>query len=1147
MRKQVIFQVGVKAIIAFLAMALAFSIGFMIETHASYNGDDYTSIFQYYVDGDETYDIVVDGYLGDGYLHEFDSSWGEDDPYYDEAYNTDYNDIDVEGWYHDYIEDTGITPFSTSRTVFFNANGGSVSPVSWTRTGGLMGPLPVPFRSGHVFVGWFTSTTGGTQVLPTHSFPTVGNTTIFARWVRAVTITLNPNGGSISVANHVRGANLPLNHAGAFPNPTRPGFTFLGWFTATTGNNFVALNSPTPNANTTFFARWRINVTFNGHGGIVNPRSSFTGMCGMSISSQFTMPTSTRSNHTFVGWYTAQTGGTRISTMTIVPNVHTTYHARWSSTVTFRGNGAPNPASVVRTSGTTIGTLPTLTRTGHNFEGWYTAPTGGTRATANTVVNGHTTFYARWTHTVNLNPQGGNVNPTSVRIQSGTAVGTQLPSPTRTGLTFVAWYTAATGGNRVTATTVVNGHTTYHARWNATVTFNANGGTVTPATRTINIGTGVGTLPVPTRAGHTFVGWFTAQTGGNQITANTVVNNNVTYWARWNVISFTVTFNPNGGTVTPTTRSVNTGAQVGALPTPTRAGFAFVGWFTALTGGSQVAANTAVTSDVTFFARWNATVTFNANGGSVNPTTRVVQLGNTVGSLPTPTRTGHTFLGWFTAQTGGTQVTANRIINSSVTFFARWNATVTFHPNGGSVNPTTRTVQVGNTVGNLPTPARAGHNFVGWFTAQTGGTQITASRIVDGNVTFFARWTVIPSATVTFNPNGGSVTPTTRLVFVGTSVGALPTPTRAGHTFVGWFTSPSGGSHVTTNTIVHGNVTYWARWDISSFMVTFNPNGGSVSPATRAVAGGARVGDLPIPTRPGFAFRGWFSNPNGGIQYNATTVVNSNMTFYAVWYRPNYAITFDSAGGAPVSPAMQSITPGTRIGALPPAPRRQGGTLGQRFVGWYAILPGAWQRTRITANTVAPNENIYAIAVWACNVAANPTRIRYPWWGTNNIPLRTFNIASNLDAFWQTSMNQGMRNWNVSTAPVNFNVTSSSNNRVETHIYYGTRPSLGRIYHTYQFGFFGRYSSFRIRLCPINIDNHARENFHNVGNVIESVMAHELAHAIGLRDGQQSQNGHPTILGGHSNASIMNGGRNRGLVRGPTQFDIASVRLVYDD
>ncbi|MDR2569168.1 MAG: InlB B-repeat-containing protein [Oscillospiraceae bacterium] len=113
----------------------------------------------------------------------------------------------------------------------------------------------------------------------------------------------------------------------------------------------------------------------------------------------------------------------------------------------------------------------------------------------------------------------------------------------------------------------------------------------------------------------------------------------------------TVTYNVNGGTVSPTSRIINNGSAVGALPTPTRAGHTFNGWFTAATGGTQISASTTITSNVTFFARWTAnifTIVYNANGGIGNMPNTTVTYGVSA-NLRTNiyTREGHTFtVGW---------------------------------------------------------------------------------------------------------------------------------------------------------------------------------------------------------------------------------------------------------------------------------------------------------------------------------------------------------------------------------------------------------------------------------------------------------------------------------------------------------------------
>ena len=120
-----------------------------------------------------------------------------------------------------------------------------------------------------------------------------------------------------------------------------------------------------------------------------------------------------------------------------------------------------------------------------------------------------------------------------------------------------------------------------------TVNFNANGGFVSSETHSVTNGGVVGILPDPTRSGYTFEGWYTAIDGGERIEADTVVVENVTYYAHWTVNTYTVTFDANGGEGS-TTLTRTYGARLGSLPTPTRDGYSFTGWWTAASGGTQV-------------------------------------------------------------------------------------------------------------------------------------------------------------------------------------------------------------------------------------------------------------------------------------------------------------------------------------------------------------------------------------------------------------------------------------------------------------------------------------------------------------------------------------------------------------------------------
>ena len=271
----------------------------------------------------------------------------------------------------------------------------------------------------------------------------------------------------------------------------------------------------------------------------------------------------------------------------------------------------------------------------------------------------------------------------------------------------------------------------------STVTFNPSGGTVSEATRSVAIGAAVGTLPTPTQKGYDFKGWWTAKSGGTQVTASTVVAGSVTYYAHWQAKSFTVSFVATNGKISGArSKTVKYNGTYGTLPTATQDGYNFLGWFTERSSGTQVTATTKVTATAahTLYSHWkkaaSCTVTFNATGGTVSPTTRSVASGATVGTLPTPTQKGYDFKGWWTAKSGGTQVTASTKVTANATYYAHWAAktfTVTFIATNGKISGArSKTVQYNKAYGPLPAATQAGYDFLGWFTERSGGTQVTA-------------------------------------------------------------------------------------------------------------------------------------------------------------------------------------------------------------------------------------------------------------------------------------------------------------------------------------------------------------------------------------------------------------------------------------
>ena len=251
----------------------------------------------------------------------------------------------------------------------------------------------------------------------------------------------------------------------------------------------------------------------------------------------------------------------------------------------------------------------------------------------------------------------------------------------RTGYTFTGWNTSPDGTGtayRPNATIQFAAQNiTLYAQWKVrsySVNFDSNGGSAV-ASQSVKYGSKASRPTDPTRAGHTFQGWYTARSGGSKYDFNQTVTGDVTLYAHWSVNSYTLTFDGNGGKPSEASRTVAYGGQYGSLPTATRTGHTFQGWYTARNGGTKVSPTTTMgAADTTLYAHWairSYTVSFDANGGSA-VASQSVRYGSKATQPTDPTRTGHTFQGWYTARSGGSKYDFNQTVTGDVTLYARW-------------------------------------------------------------------------------------------------------------------------------------------------------------------------------------------------------------------------------------------------------------------------------------------------------------------------------------------------------------------------------------------------------------------------------------------------------------------------------------------
>lgn len=222
--------------------------------------------------------------------------------------------------------------------------------------------------------------------------------------------------------------------------------------------------------------------------------------------------------------------------------------------------------------------------------------------------------------------------------------------------------------------------------------------------------------------------------------------------------------------------------------------------------------------------------------------------------------------------------------------------TVEFYAEEGDLFATQR---IGNFyAAQLPEePQKVGYIFEGWSYVDASGanqtfkfgfpsgTKITGANTTDGVFPVYAVWSedpnYVPEYSVTFDANGGSVD-VSNMTTNGQVLASLPTATREGYDFTGWYTEATGGTQVTTSTVFSADTTVYAQYVAKEYKVTFNANGGSTD-ANDMTTSGQVLASLPTATREGYTFTGWYTEATGGTQVTTATVFAADATVYAQW------------------------------------------------------------------------------------------------------------------------------------------------------------------------------------------------------------------------------------------------------------------------
>ena len=400
------------------------------------------------------------------------------------------------------------------------------------------------------------------------------------------------------------------------------------------------------------------------------------------------------------------------------------------------------------------------------------------------------------------------------------------------------------------------------------------------------------------------------------------------------------------------------------LPTPVRTGYIFLGW----TGEGITEPQKTIeipqgsTGDRTYTANWQVieyTIITLLEGGNAGSSQVYFYTVEQTVTLPTPTRTGYTFLGW-TGEgitTPQPNVTIPKGSTGDKTYIENWKLTeynITMDLNGGS-GETTLLYTVIDDEFALPTPTRNGYEFSGWTGEgiTTPQTQVIIPTGSTGNRTYTANWKVI-EYTITLDTNGGpAVSP---IKYTVEDSFTLPYLLRTGYEFAGWTLDGSGMLPFTPLIIypgTTGDLHYKAEWRLAEYTITMDLDGGSGQEKVVYTITDEEF-ELPTPTRNGYEFVGWtgerITTPQTSVKIPKGST--GNKAYTANWKVIRYTITLDTNGGPAMASIRYTVEDSVTLRIPPDRP-------GYEFSGWTLDGSGQFPSTPMIIPKGSTGDRLY--------------------------------------------------------------------------------------------------------------------------------------------------------------------------------------------
>ncbi len=468
-----------------------------------------------------------------------------------------------------------------------------------------------------------------------------------------------------------------------------------------------------------------------------------------------------------------------------------------------------------------------------------------------------------------------------------------------------------------------------------------------------------------TKTGYHFSNWNTENTGEgtSYIVGQTfTITEDITLFAIFEVNTYTITLDVNGGDeLTENTLQINYAEIIPNLAEPTRLSHIFLGWYSGETKINQNEDAYMFTENLTFTAHWIRTYLITFDFGNGTPIESLNEVEGTNITLPTPSRTGYSFVNW---SDGIATYNAGESFSTSasdVSFEAIWSAnsyTITYNLFDGTndtSNLASYTIEDDNFA--LLDATKLGYTFEDWFTTdnfEEGTTIETIDTSTLQNYVLYAKYTII-IYTISYDLNDGPENTENKTSYnVETSTfEILGLEDITGYYFAGWY-SDEELTTLADTTIEQGstgNLVFYAKYELKVPTINFVVNGGNIIDPISQDYGTSLT--LPIPVKEGYDFLGWFDNVNLLGQPVTFTTMPESTTLYANFAVKEVKISFVVNGGVVVVDIVGDYNSVLTL----PTPLRAGYT----FKGWYLDEEFTTPANELTS---MPSEDTVLYALW---------------------------------------------------------------------------------------------------------------------------------------------------------------------------------------